>query len=172
MNMQDMMVFRDAGSRTVDRYLMNYEGHVIAVRQHPAVLLLPVAAAFLALVLCTAVNALTGFAWIWLLWIVSLGYLLWKVFAWSIQFFLVTEHRIMMITGVLNRQVAMMPLAKVTDIRFDRSVLGRTLGYGEFLIESAGQNQGFDHVTFMPYPEQLYLEVSSLVFGSRDAAPD
>ncbi|GAA1529073.1 hypothetical protein GCM10009678_08740 [Actinomadura kijaniata] len=172
MNVQDMVVFRDAGSRTVDRYLMSHEGRVIAVRRHPAVLLTPVAVVVVGLVACALLSAAVGTAWVWWLWVVTLGYLMWKVLAWSIEFFLVTEHRVMVIRGVLNRTVAMMPLAKVTDIKLERSLTGRLLGYGEFVMESAGQKQALRNVKFMPYPEQLYLEVSSVIFGAEDASPD
>ena len=88
------------------------------------------------------------------------------------EFFLVTEHRVMLITGVLNRNVAMMPVAKVTDIALERSLGGRMLGYGEFILESAGQKQALRNVGHMPYPEQLYFEVSSVIFGSTDESPD
>ncbi|MFB4299930.1 PH domain-containing protein [Actinomadura sp. NTSP31] len=167
-----MMVYRDSKSRTVDRYLMSYEGRVIAVRRHPAVLLLPAVIVVATLIACGAVSAVTGIVWVWLVWLPTLGYLVWKVAAWSIQFFLVTEHRVMLISGVLNRTVAMMPLAKVTDIALERSVAGRMLGYGEFILESAGQKQALRNVGYMPYPEQLYLEVSSVIFGATDEAPD
>jgi membrane protein YdbS with pleckstrin-like domain len=172
-NLQDMVVHRDdTTTRMVDRYLMSYEGRVIAVRRHPALLLLPIASTVAALVLCAAVQITIGLVWIWLLWLVSLGYLLWNLAAWSMQFFLVTEHRVMVIRGVLNRDIAMMPMAKVDNIELKRSYTGRALGYGEFIIESAGQKQGLRRVRFVPYPEQLYLEVSSFVFGTVDAAPD
>lgn len=172
MNMQDMMVFRDAGSRTVDKYLMSHEGHVIAVRRHPAVLLQPVAEVVGGLLLAGFASTTLGIVWIWWLWLLLLVRLVWKVFAWSIEFFLVTEHRVMLVTGVLNRKVAMMPLAKVTDINLDRSLAGRILGYGEFIMESAGQQQALRNVDYMPYPEQLYLEVSSVIFGAEDESPD
>ena len=172
MNIQDLMVYRDQSSRTVDKYLMAYEGRVIAVRRHPAVLLPPLLVAVGGLVVCGLAAAFTGLLVIWWAWLLSLGYLVWKVVAWSVEFFLVTEHRVMVISGVLNRTVAMMPLAKVTDIALERSALGRMLGYGEFVMESAGQKQALRNVKFMPYPEQLYLEVSSLIFGAEDDSPD
>ncbi|MEV5828333.1 PH domain-containing protein [Spirillospora sp. NPDC052242] len=172
MNLQDMMVHRDNSTRTVDRYLMGHEGRVIAVRRHPAVLLPPVVAFVAGLIVCGAAATVTGVFWLWWLWLVPIGYLLWKVIAWSLEFFLVTEHRVMVIRGVLNRTVAMMPLAKVTDINLERSVIGQMLGYGEFVMESAGQKQALRNVGFMPYPEQLYLEVSSVIFGTIDESPD
>jgi len=47
---------------------------------------------------------------------------------------------------------------------FRRSALGRLLGYGEFIIESAGHEQALHTINFLPSPEQLYLEVCGLVF--------
>ncbi|MBX6766198.1 MAG: PH domain-containing protein [Actinomadura rubrobrunea] len=166
MNMQDMMVFHEAGSKTVGRYLMSHEQRVIAVRGHPAVLLPALLLVVGGLIGCGLVSAVFGVAWIWLLWPATLGYLGWQVLAWSLRYFLVTEHRVMVISGVLNRKVAMMPLAAVEDIALKRSMLGRLLGYGEFVIESAGQKQALRNVRFIPYPEQLYLEVSTEVFGA------
>ncbi|TMR29125.1 PH domain-containing protein [Actinomadura geliboluensis] len=167
-----MMVHRDTSSRTVDKYLMSYEGRVIAVRRHPAVLLPPAAIVVAGLIACGAASAWTGIGWLWALWLLAVGYLAWKVLAWSMEFFLVTEHRVMVVKGVLNRDVVMMPLSKVTDITLNRSMVGRLFGYGEFRTESAGQKQWLKSVNFMPYPEQLYLEVSSVIFGTTDASPD
>ena len=76
-------------------------------------------------------------------------------------------------TGVVTRKVAMMPLVKVTDMSFQRSSLGRLLGYGEFILESAGQDQALRVVDHLPYPEQLYLEVCGLIFpGRKDDGED
>ncbi len=172
MNLHEYMVFRDSSTRTVNRYLMSYEGQTIAVRQHPAVLLNPMLIVVGSLFLIGFLVLRTGVSILWILWLAALGWLVWKVIAWSVEFFIVTEHRVMRVNGVLNRNVAMIPLAKVTDIAFDRSLLGRMLGYGEFILESAGQQQAIRDVPFMPYPEQLYLEISALVFPAVDESPD
>ena len=66
----------------------------------------------------------------------------------------------------------MMPLAKVTDMSFQRSAMGRILGYGKFILESAGQDQALTRVDHLPYPEQLYLEVCGLIFKDKEEAPD
>jgi len=64
--------------------------------------------------------------------------------------------------------VDMMPLVKVTDMSFRRDLRGQLLGYGEFVVESAGQDQALRNVNYLPYPEQLYLEVCGLVFKEQD----
>jgi uncharacterized membrane protein YdbT with pleckstrin-like domain len=69
-----------------------------------------------------------------------------------------------LVSGFAVRKVAMMPLARVTDMSFRRSALGRLLGYGEFIVESAGEEQALRSIDFLPYPEQLYLEVCGLLF--------
>jgi uncharacterized membrane protein YdbT with pleckstrin-like domain len=171
MNLNDLMVIRDMGTRTVDKYLMSYEGKPVAVRRHPAVLLRPVAEVTAGLLVAGFVTATVGGGpggIVWWLWAALLVRLAWKVFAWSLEFFIVTEHRVMLITGVLNRKVAMMPLAKVTDIALERPFVGRLIGYGTFVLESAGQDQALREVEYMPYPEQLYLEVSSVIFPAED----
>jgi Bacterial PH domain len=66
----------------------------------------------------------------------------------------------------------MMPLTKVTDMTFQRSTLGRILGYGEFIVESAGQDQALRNIDHLPYPEQLYLEVCGLIFKDKDPSDD
>jgi len=74
--------------------------------------------------------------------------------------------------GLVTRKVNMMPLSKVTDMSFQRSTMGRILGYGEFILESAGQDQALRIVDHLPYPEQLYLEVCGLIFKDKDADSD
>jgi hypothetical protein len=68
--------------------------------------------------------------------------------------------------------VLMMPLKKVTDMSFERSALGRLLGYGKFILESAGQDQALTSVDHVPYPEQLYLEICRLIFPSQEDIGD
>ncbi|WP_240489944.1 PH domain-containing protein [Actinomadura atramentaria] len=166
--MQDLMVRRDSESRIIDKYLMSYEGRVIAVRKHPAVLLPAASVAVGALLVCGAVSVVTGLWLVWWLWLIALGYLLWKILSWSIDFFLVTEHRIMAVSGIINRNVGMAPLSHVDDIKLTRTVLGRTLGYGDFELQTSGQWHALKEIGFVPYPEQLYLEISSVIFGSDD----
>ena len=49
---------------------------------------------------------------------------------------------------------------------------GQLLGFGEFVVESAGQDQALRHIEYLPYPEQLYLEVCGLIFKEKDESPD
>ncbi len=162
----------------VNKYLLPHEHQVITVRRHPAVLIGPVAATVGGLI-AAAVLSYTVFrhdstmvAVVWIAWGVLLLYLLWKAACWAVDYFVVTSQRMLLTSGLVTRKVAMMPLVKVTDMSFQRSFMGRLFGYGEFILESAGQDQALRTVDHIPYPEQLYLEVCGLIFPSKDGADD
>ena len=154
----------------VDRYLLPHEQEVITVRKHPAVLLAPIAWAVIGLIIAAVLSDTllrhdSGLTWIiWAIWGIVFLRFLWAATNWAVDYFIVTSHRFIETSGLLSRKVAMMPLAKVTDMTFQRSPLGRILGYGTFILESAGQDQALSRVDHIPYPEQLYLEVCSLLF--------
>jgi membrane protein YdbS with pleckstrin-like domain len=163
---------------SVYKHLLPHERQVITVRFHPAVLIGPVAIVLAGLavagLLSTTVARHNGLAIlvIWLLWLVLVLRLLYKVWVWLEDYFVVTSKRILLATGVFTRRVNMMPLSKVTDMRFERSAMGRVLGYGKFIVESAGQDQALRMVDHLPYPEQLYLEVCGLIFQPDKADAD
>ena len=58
-----------------------------------------------------------------------------------------------------------MPLTKVTDLTYERSPLGRLLGYGTFIMESAGQDQALSRVDYLRSPDRLYQRLSQQMFG-------
>ena len=137
----------------------------MTIRRHPAVLIGPVGAVLAALVVAgilsntVIANSTASLAIIWWLWLLVLVWFVWQVAEWSVDYFVITSARLLLTTGLITRQVNMMPLGKVTDMRFERTLVGRFLGYGTFVMESAGQDQALSRINFIPYPEQLYLEV-------------
>jgi uncharacterized membrane protein YdbT with pleckstrin-like domain len=167
----------DTVPATVNRYLLPHERQVISVHQHPAVMILPIFEVLVGLAIAGWLSTLThgngvALAVIWILWAVVLLRLLWKVLDWSLNYFVITSQRLLLAQGFLLRKVNMMPLAKVTDMSFQRSAMGQLLGYGEFIVESAGQDQALRNVDYLPYPEQLYLEVCGLIFREKEESPD
>jgi hypothetical protein len=91
----------------------------------------------------------------------------WKVARWQADRFIVTSARVLMVTGLVTRQVSMLPLRKLTDMSYRRSSLGMLLGYGEFVMESAGEAQALRRIRFLPRPDVLYLQLSELLFAAE-----
>ncbi len=101
----------------------------------------------------------TGLTVLVLVWIGVMSWVFWDVAEWYYDRFILTNKRVMLVEGIIARRVAMMPLARVTDMKYTQSPLGRLLGYGSFVIESAGQDQALRSVPNLPNPTELYLQV-------------
>ena len=163
---------------SIYRVLLPHERRVITVRFHPAVLIMPVAVARAGLAVAGLLSTIARLdntdilVVIWLAWLILLIRLLYRIYVWLEDYFVVTSQRLLLATGVIRKSVKMMPLAKVTDMSFNRSAMGRLLGYGTFVVESAGQDQALRTIDHLPYPEQLYLEVCGLIFKDQGTGDD
>jgi membrane protein YdbS with pleckstrin-like domain len=153
----------------LDRYLTPAERIVFRTRLHPIRITGPWLVFFLALLLLGILDSQlprdTG--WRDIL-VIGLALLLlraiWRTFEWYREWFVGTDRRLMLTLGILTRKVAMIPLSKVTDMRYDRPPIGQILGYGSFVLESAGQDQAFRVVEYVPHPDLLYRRISEELF--------
>jgi uncharacterized membrane protein YdbT with pleckstrin-like domain len=161
--------------RVVSQYLMPTENVVLSVRMHPIAIFRPVVVIVLSLV---GAGFVTGAAppgdsgivdLIWILWGVVFLWQSWRLLTWWRRYFVVTENRLMLITSLVDTDVGMMPLAKVTDMRLHQTTFGHLLGYAEFIVESAGQDQALSRVRPVPYPSQMYQEILALIFPNKPA---
>ncbi|HLU98869.1 MAG TPA: PH domain-containing protein, partial [Thermobifida alba] len=113
----------DSAPASVNRYLLPHEQQVITIRRHPAVLLGPVGVVLGSLIaagILSNTSIVTGgavLAVIWWLWLLVLVWFVWKVAEWSVDYFVITSARLLGTNGLITRQVNMMPLGKVTDMR-------------------------------------------------------
>ncbi|GAA3737765.1 PH domain-containing protein [Micromonospora maritima] len=103
------------------------------------------------------VGALTTVAV--LLWFGVMGWVAWRVADWWYDRFILTNKRVMVVNGIITRRVAMMPLVRVTDMKYEQTPSGRALNYGTFVLESAGQEQALREIKNLPNPNELYLRV-------------
>ena len=153
----------------IDKYLLPSERAVVVARRHWAVMFrefMEVAVVWLILFLLLGLTG-SGF-----LGLVSLFFLLfsavwlgWDVVNWYVEEFAVTDKRVLLVSGLFIRKVAIMPLIKVTDLTYKRDLLGRILGYGTFIIESAGQDQALSRIDFVNHPDEWYRRISAELFG-------
>ncbi len=154
-----------------DRYLVPSEHIKINQRLHWSLIVPSFTAALLGLFaagyLTGQVPGHRGFIvnLIWFGALALIGNFCYRLAEWNLDRFVVTDRRIMMVTGLLTRQVAMMPLTRVTDMSYQRSVSGRLFGWGTFVIESAGQDQALRTIERLPAPDALYETICSMMFG-------
>lgn len=164
--------------RVAKRYLLADERVVVSTRWHWAKLIGPAAAVlgalFLTLWVAASVTeaAATGMALS--VFAVVCAWAGWQVLEWRCEWFIATDRRLLKTYGLITQRVAMMPLVKVTDMSYDRTILGRMLGYGRFVMESAGQDQALSHIDYIPQPDEKYQAMCETIFGRdvRDPGED
>jgi Bacterial PH domain len=163
----------------VNRYLLPHERQVATVRFHPAILTGPIFVLLAGLagagaassILKSSPEAVTA---IWITWGLLLLHAVGRVVRWLNDLFVVTSERLVVVKGVLARDVASVPLARAVGLRYRRSAVGAVLGYGHLVFDSSGQDQAVRAIKFIPYPEQLYLEICGMIYESpgRRQEPD
>lgn len=126
---------------------------------------LPVAAAFFVLATVTmlmrwpseAAQLLWYASWVGIAVAVAHAFVEWR------DVFVVTNWRVVRLSGVLTVRAATMPINRILDMTMTRTVLGRLLGYGHFVFESAAQEQGLREIRFVPHILSVDREINNAV---------
>lgn len=150
--------------------LLPGETLIIAQHEHWARVAEPVittAAVFaLAILVDWRITASTEFiaTALWWCFFVTVFRLLWRLSQWRHNWFVATEKRLLLRYGLITHKVAMMPLAKVTDMNYERTIPGQLLGYGRFILESAGQDQALHVINWVQHPDVTYRAICAEIF--------
>jgi hypothetical protein len=149
----------------VYRYLLPYERRVITIRRHPVVLAGPLgflagAVAAASLLTATRRKDVTTLRGAWGASGVGLFVSAIRLYAWLSSYVVVTDIRLLRVKNLASTKVNTIPLREIRGIDMHRSVSGRLLGYGTFIIRSA---HGEEKIRYLPYPEQLYLELTGIL---------
>jgi hypothetical protein len=161
---------RQPPRRVKDRLAAGERLLIEPLRQHPITLVKPTAIVFAGLVVLYGVSLLNlpsllfgivSFAWIVLL--------AWGVIQWIehyVDWIVVTQKRVMRVSGIIPG-VAMLPIGRVTDIKYERDLLGALLGYGTFILESAGQVQALRELEYIREPNRVYEVITAAIYASE-----
>ncbi|MDQ3979901.1 MAG: PH domain-containing protein, partial [Actinomycetota bacterium] len=102
--------------------------------------------------------------------LVSLIWLVVRYVKWATTHFVVTTDRLIHRSGVFTKQGKEIPLERLNDVSFRKTLLERMLGAGDLLIESAGE-QGQQEFHNFTHPERVQNEIHRQVelAQARDA---
>lgn len=162
------------GSAVVRRRLQLDEDLVVAVRLHFVVLVSPVATALAALLAAIATNiaqesdlirSIVG-----LLAILFICRLMAAIADWYLSPFAVTSRRLILPSGPFSKRSEVARFGSLLDIKLQRSFRGRVFGYGTLVITVAGE--GDLVICYVPYPEQIYNEISQHASHLNDRSDD
>lgn len=112
----------------------------------------------------------------WLPMLLGFGCLLWGIAGFHRNYmdrFVVTNMRVFRVHGIFSQSIATMPMSRILDIAVAKPFIGRFLGYGHFVFESAAQDQGLRDIRFVGNPDERDKIIQRTIqsAGLRQAAP-
>jgi membrane protein YdbS with pleckstrin-like domain len=84
---------------------------------------------------------------------------------WLSARYLITDQRVLLVEGILSKKVSAIPLSKVTDTTYHRTMWGRLFGYGDLMLDAPGEKPGLSTLTYLPRPDALYRLIMGMVVG-------
>lgn len=99
--------------------------------------------------------------------LVLLRWSVWPFLVWWTTVYVITDRRLVMRTGVVNRRGHDMPLVRLNDVTFSHSLLDRMLGCGDLIVESAGE-RGQVVLDDIPRVEQVQRTLYRLSDAARE----
>lgn len=158
-----------AAADRFDRYLQPGERRVLEFTYHWMFLARPVAWFTVALLLSAALLSVTDRAGA--AWVITVVALVWTGLPLLTALenrhavrLIVTESRVVHVSGWLARRYGMMPLSKITDLTIEEPLIGRLFGYGTLIAESPGQVQALNRMPFLPEPLVVWHTISDLLY--------
>lgn len=143
-------------------YLFAGEKVALVIRPHPVVLAKSSLGPLAAIALFTAFPNRYTFIILGLIF----ARFAWDFGMWWMDRYVLTTERILSLSGIITKKIVTLPLEKITDLTYERSLFGRILGYGSLGFESAGQ-QDFGRIDFVPDSDEFYRAVMALALGPR-----
>jgi uncharacterized membrane protein YdbT with pleckstrin-like domain len=130
----------------VEKLLGDKEKILLVAHQHWFVLMgkIMVELAFMILLVIGITVAMIAFnanwaSFLYLLLLIPAFFIFMKILFWRNQQFIVTNHRVIHINGVINKNVIDSSLEKVNDVKLTQSYLGRIFNYGDIEILTASE---------------------------------
>ena len=146
-----------------------------AERRHLIFLIRHTWGAFLVLLLAFVVLSFAG-GWAAILSVVaataSLAYVLWTAVHWAVVVLYVTERRLLEVGGFFSMSIALLPLTKLTDLKFEQGFFGRLFTYGSIRVETAGQVQALSTIADVRLPLLFYEQISTPPGTAPDPGDD
>jgi uncharacterized membrane protein YdbT with pleckstrin-like domain len=144
------------------KFLNENEDIVLDLHPHWSFFVAPAAALVVTIAASVLAGTKVGEQWATLpalvLAVISLLWLVVRYAKWTTTNFVVTTDRLIHRSGVFSKQGKEIPLERLNDISFRKTLLERVVGSGDLLIESAGE-QGQQEFNNFAHPERVQNEI-------------
>ncbi|HEX5496455.1 MAG TPA: PH domain-containing protein [Mycobacteriales bacterium] len=106
--------------------------------------------------------AIAGLAVVVVLWLVAV-----PVLAWRTTHYVITTHRVLIRTGILNHTGRDIPLGRINDVAFEQTLWERMIGAGSLTVESAGE-RGQETLYNIPHSDRIQQLLNRLIEEDQD----
>ena len=160
----------------LSRKLLNDGEHVIlSTRTHVKALLLPVVVLIIVAGLGGYLTSLPdgehASTWRIVIWVLAGILIIWFVIApflqWLLTTYTFTSRRLITRTGVFTRRGHDIPLNRISDISYEKSLVDRLFGCGTLVVSDASE-LGRVELRDIPHVEQAQLTVSDELYHRAD----
>lgn len=95
----------------------------------------------------------------------------WPFLEWLFESFIITDRRLAHRAGVIRRTGRDLPLSRVADVSYDRSLWDRMFRCGTLVVQTAGESGDivFDDI---PHVDEFELALTELSFGPEPERDD
>ncbi len=137
----------------VDKYVLDKAGEymVLEVRKHWVASVWPATRLIGGLLIFITSWAFQAPIY-WIFFVVGLALAVqaaWRLLEEYRDRFVITNQRLIRVSGVFDTQRASVPLGRILDVTVKKPWLGHMLNYGHFVFESAAQVQGLNHIRYV-----------------------
>ena len=136
-------------TRYVESLLGNREKIILVARQHWFILGSAIVLEIVIILVIIGLTILAGFFWTefalligaigTILLLLPLSTMFRDILDWMNRQYIVTNRRVIQISGVLNKNVTDSSLRKITDVKMSKSFFGRIFNYGDIEILTASE---------------------------------
>ena len=136
-------------TRYVESLLGNREKIILVARQHWFILVSAIVLEIVIILVIIGLTILAGLFWTefalligaigTILLLLPLSTMFRDILDWMNRQYIVTNRRVIQISGVLNKNVTDSSLRKITDVMMSKSFFGRILNYGDIEILTASE---------------------------------
>lgn len=164
----------------ISQRLLNEGEHVVlGTRTHVKALLLPtvvlVVVAGLAGYLSSLPDGDHAAVWRWVIWVVAglliAAFVVAPFLRWLFTTYTFTNRRLITRTGVFTRRGHDIPLNRISDVSYEKSLVDRFFGCGTLVISDASE-LGRVELNDIPRVEQAQLTLSDQLFHGTPRADD
>jgi uncharacterized membrane protein YdbT with pleckstrin-like domain len=93
------------------------------------------------------------------------------ILRWQTTIYVITNRRLITRRGMINKQGRDIPLYRINDVSYEKSLLDRIFGCGTLIISDASEQAGV-RLLDVPHVEEVQVRINELLYHQDDGADD